>query len=250
MERTAAIQAAGPEMHRGVRVRQSVRHDAIMRLTARHMLSSHSTAAPVTMFGEADAGNLVRTQKELAARPAGPKVTYSHLLLRLLASSLIRHPKMNAAFTDDTVNIYDEINIGMAVTLPDGNLIVPVIRNADVLTVDEIAIRATELMQRVRAGKHRLEDLQGGTFTLSNVGMFPAVRFSTPLLNLPQVAILGTGAIFERTVLSHGIGELQAVLDLSLTFDHRALNGFEASQFVQTLADVIADPRGPLGLRE
>ncbi len=244
----AAAAAEPAEMHLGIRVRQTVRHNPIMRLTARNMLGSHTTTAPVTVTGEADAAVLVRLRETLAARPAGPKITYSHLLIRLLAAALARHPELNAAYVEDSVKIYDEINIGMATTLPDGNLVVPVIRNADALTVDEIATRAVELAERVRAGRIRLEDVQCGTFTLSNGGMLPAIRWTTPLLNPPQVAILATGAIVKRAAVHNTDVEPQTLLGLSLTFDHRALNGFAASRFVQTMADMIADPQEWLGL--
>jgi pyruvate/2-oxoglutarate dehydrogenase complex dihydrolipoamide acyltransferase (E2) component len=219
-----------------------------MRLTARNMLASHTGTAPVTVLGEADATSLVRIRETLAARPAGPKLTYSHLLIRLIATALVRHPEMNAANVEDGVKIYDEINIGMATTLPDGNLVVPVIRNANLLTLDEIAAKAIELAERVRAEKIRLEDVQCGTFTFSNGGMFPSTRWITPLLNPPQVAILATGAIQEKVLLRQGVVESRMTLGLSLTFEHRALNGFAASHFMQILADMIAEPQQWLGL--
>lgn len=241
-------QDASSEMHQGIRVRQSIRQNPIMRLTARHMHGSHTTTAPITAFGEADATNLVRLRKKLAPRSSGRKVTISHLIIKILACALAQRPELNAAFAEDTVKIYDEINIGMATALPDGNLVVPVIKNAHALTIDEIAAEAIELMDRARAGRQRLEDLRGGTFTLTNTGMLPAMRFGTALLNLPQVAILGVGAIYERPVLRNGTLESQQILGLSQTVDHRVLNGYAAASFIQLLADMIVDPIGPLGI--
>ena len=130
----------------------------------------------------------------------------------------------------------------MATALADGNLVVPVIRGVDKLSVDEIAIRADELFARARAGKIRPDDMRGGTFTLSNVGMFSSVRWTTPLLNLPQTGILGIGALQQRAIVRDGKVENQKLLGLSLTADHRAVNGYLACKFVQTVSDIVADP--------
>ena len=233
---------AEAETHLGIKVRKSMRQTPIMRLTAQHMLNSHSTSAPITVFGECSADALVATHARLAARQGAPKVTYSHILLRLVGEALRRVPELNAALVEDHVKFYDEVNIGMATALADGNLVVPVIRGVDTLTVDEIAVRSDELFARARAGKIRPEDMRGGTFTLSNVGMFSAVRWTTPLLNLPQTGILGIGAVQRRAVVRDGKLAEQSLLGLSLTADHRAINGYLACKFVQTVADIVTDP--------
>lgn len=238
------------ETHLGIRVRKSFRLTPIMRLTAQHMLASHSNSAPFTVFGECPAQRLVRAHARFAARLGAPKVTYSHLLMRIVGQALLRHPELNAGLVEDTMYLYDEVNIGMATAVTDGNLLVPVIRQVDTMSVDEIANRADELIARARAGKIRPEDMRGATFTFSNVGMFPAVWGATPLLNLPQTGILATGAIQRRTLVRDGQVEDQPFLGLSLTVDHRAVNGFLACQFVQTLANFIADPDEILGVSE
>jgi pyruvate dehydrogenase E2 component (dihydrolipoamide acetyltransferase) len=238
------------ETHLGVKVRKSGRQTPIMRLTAQHMLASHSGSAPFTVFGECAADRLIAAHGRFAARTGAPKVTYSHLLVRIIAQALRRHPELNAALVEETMYLYDEVNIGVATALADGNLLVPVVRQADTLSVDEIARRADELIARARGGKIRPEDMRGGTFTLSNVGMFPAVWGATPLVNLPQAGILATGAIQHRAVVRDGKVDMQAFLGLSLTVDHRAVNGFLACRFVQTLADLIADPDDVLGAAE
>jgi pyruvate dehydrogenase E2 component (dihydrolipoamide acetyltransferase) len=238
----------GSETHLGIRVRRSVRQTPIMRLTAQRMLASHSNSAPFTVFGDCPADGLVRAHALLAAQADAPKVTYSHLLIRLVAQALLRHPELNAALVDDTVRFYDEVNIGVAVAIAGGNLVVPVIRGADRLTVREIAACAGALIARARAGAIRPEDMRGGTFTLSNVGMFPAVLAATPLLNLPQTATLAIGAIQFRATIADDKLENRPHLGLSLTVDHRAVNGFQACQFVQTLADLIAVPDAGLDI--
>lgn len=232
----------------GVALRESIRLDPVMRLTARHMLASHSQTAPVTLFSQADANELVRVRSLLAGTDSGAKPSYSHLLVKLVAAALALHPRLNAALVEDTLQVFDAINIGLAMTLPDGNLVVPVIHGANQLSLEQVALRATGLRARARVGKLGLADMQRGTFTLSNAGMLPGVRWTTPLLNPPQCAILATGAIAERAVVRDGTVCARWMLDLSLTFDHRALNGLAASAFVDTLVGLIAQPEAALGL--
>lgn len=234
----------------GVPIRESLRLDPVMRLTARHMLASHSQTAPVTVHSEADATQLVRVRNLLTVRPGVPKVTYSHLLIKLVAAALGAHPRLNAALADDTVKVFDEINIGMAMALPDGNLVVPVIHHADRLSVDEIAERSTDIRARGRSGRLTTADMQRGTFTLSNAGMVRSVRWTTPLLNPPQCAILATGAIAERAVVRDGALCVRWMMELSATFDHRALNGFAVSAFIETLVGLIAAPAPVLAAPE
>lgn len=236
------------ETHLGVKVSRSVRQTPIMRLTAQRMLASHSGSAPFTVFGDCQAVGLARAHARLAARSGAPKVTYSHMLIRLAGQALRRHPELNAALVDDTIKFYDEVNVGVATAVADGNLVVPVLRGVDLLSVDEIAVRAGELVARARAGGIRPDDMRGGTFTLSNVGMFPAVVAATPLLNLPQTAILAIGAIQLRAVVENDSVQNRPHLTLSLTVDHRAVNGFHACQFVQTMANFIADPDASLAV--
>lgn len=238
------------ELLAGIPIRESLRLDPVMRLTAKHMLASHAQTAPVTVLSEADATELVRLRGVLVASSDGAKVTYSHLLVKIVAATLAAHPRLNAALVDDTVKVYDEINVGMAMALPDGNLVVPVIRHADRLSVAEIAARAADLLERGRGGKLTTVDMQRGTFTLSNAGMVRSVRWTTPLLSPPQCAILATGAIAERAVVRDGAICVRWIVELSVTFDHRALNGFAVSAFIETLVGLIAAPAAVLGLQD
>jgi pyruvate/2-oxoglutarate dehydrogenase complex dihydrolipoamide acyltransferase (E2) component len=219
-----------------------------MRLTAKHMLASHSGTAPVTVFAEADATGLVDARRRLVSATGAPRTSYSHLLVKILAEALVRHPRLNAAFGDDGLKIFDEINIGVAMAMPDGNLIVPVIHCADRLGLSEIVARMDDLRSRGRAGKFTTGDVRGGTFTLSNAGMVDGVRWTTPLLNLPQCAILATGAVAERAVVRDGEIVARWILDLSVTFDHRAINGLAVAEFTRTLAGLIAEPALLVGL--
>lgn len=241
---------ASPDKRADALTGRSRKHDPIMRLTARHMYASHSSTAPVSILADADATRLMALRRGLAEHQPAPRITLSTLLIKLVASALTAHPELNATFQDDVLTLHDEIDIGIATTRPDGNLIVPVLRGVGRKSVTEIATTAAELIAKVRAGRQRLIDVQGGGFTVSNIGMLPAVRYTTPLPNLPQVAILGVGAVSQVVALRNGVPEQRDRLGLSLTFDHRAMNGFAAGQFVQTLASMIADPSAPLGLAD
>lgn len=231
-----------------VAVREVIGLDRVMRLTAQHMLASHAGTAPVTLLAEADATALVEARRTLAATPGARRVTYSHLLVRIVAEALRRHPRMNTALVADHVRVFDEINIGVAMAMPDGNLLVPVVHRADRLGLHGIVARLTDLNARGRTGRLTPADVRGGTFTLSNAGMVSGVRWTTPLLNPPQCAILATGAIAERAVAQGGAVVARWTIDLSVTFDHRALNGFAVAEFTRSLCDLIAAPGALLEL--
>jgi len=231
---------------RGVPVREAIPLKGIKRLTAEQMVKSHQVPT-VTSFGEADVTELVRLRKGLAADPArtgGVAVTYTHLAVKAIAQALGAHPGLNAALEGEEILIYDEINVGVAVALPDGNLVVPVLHGADRLSLAEIACRLHDLQERAARGKLTLPDVQRGTFTLTSFGAIPVLRWATPLLNPPQAAILGLGAIAERPVVRDGRIEIRALAPLSLTYDHRVVNGHPAGLFLQAVADLLAEPAG------
>lgn len=229
---------------RGVAVREALPLKGIRRLTAEQMVKSHQVPA-VTSFGEADVTELVRLRTALAAEPlktGGVAVTYTHLAVKAIAQALGAHPGLNATLAGEEILIYDEINIGVAVALPDGNLVVPVLHGADRLALPEIARRLHDLQERAARGKLTLPDVQRGTFTLTSFGAIPVLRWATPLLNPPQAAILGLGAIEERPVVRDGRIEVRALAPLSLTYDHRVVNGHAAGLFLQAVADLLAEP--------
>lgn len=222
----------------GVASAGRARLSPMMRLTASHMLASHTQAAHVTIHAEADAGGLLAAHAHWRDAAGGVRVTMTHLIARLCAQALVEHPALNATLVGEEVFTWRDVNLGLATAMANGDLIVPVLKGADRMSVAQMAHAARELVDRTRAGRARLADLRGGTFTLSSIGMYPALRWTTPLLNIPQVAILATGAV-HAVHTAHGLGHR---MGLSLTFDHRALNGVTATRFVQRLADLIADP--------
>jgi pyruvate dehydrogenase E2 component (dihydrolipoyllysine-residue acetyltransferase) len=178
---------------------------------------------------------LVERVQEGEARP-----TFSDVLTKLCALALLRHPALNAHYEGNEVRLFHTVNIGIAVAIPNG-LVVPVIRNAEALTIPELAAARAELVERTRASKLRPDDLEGGTFTISNLGMFGVERFFA-VLNPPQVAILAVGAIEDRAVVAGGEVVARPRMDLTLSCDHRGVDGATASEFLRTLKELLEEP--------
>jgi pyruvate dehydrogenase E2 component (dihydrolipoamide acetyltransferase) len=216
----------------------------MQRMAAEHLARSLRESVPVTLHGAADAEALVALRARLNADPARagrPRITYTHLVVKAVAQALRAHAGLNATLEGREVRYYADINIGVALALPDGNLVVPVIRNADASSVEAIALALGRLEERAAAGKLQLPDVQGATFTVSNGGMVPSARWTTPIIPLGQAAILGLGAVHEAAVAREGKVAVRRVLPTSLTFDHRFVNGIPAARFLDDLHALIAD---------
>ena len=170
------------------------------------------------------------------------EVTYTHLLVKAVAVALGRHPRVNASFTGDGRELKDEVNIGIAVALDDG-LIVPVLHDCQALSLLDIAARANALVERARTGKPTTQDLSGGTFTISNLGMYPVEHF-TAVINPPQAAILATSAIKERPTVRDGQVVISRTMMATLSCDHRVLDGATGAQFLQELKNLLENPVG------
>jgi pyruvate dehydrogenase E2 component (dihydrolipoamide acetyltransferase) len=168
------------------------------------------------------------------------KPTVSDLLTKVSAAALVRHPAVNAHFTGDAVRRFPAAHVGMAVAAPNG-LIVPVIRDADRRTIQEIAATRADLVARARDGKLQLADLEDGTFTISNLGMFGIEQFIA-VLNPPQAAILAVGTTEERPVVRDGQVEVRPMLTLTLTCDHRAIDGADGADFLRTVKELLEEP--------
>ena len=236
----------------GVPIAEVIPLTAMRKMIADHMIKSHLTSARVTVLEEMDVTEFVALRNELIRDPEktdGIKVSYTHLFIKAIAQALRKHMMLNSTLVDNEIQVLEDINIGMAVSLPDGNLIVPVIHQADRKNIVEIAKRAIDLQERAKIGKLILDDVQKGTFTLTNVGMLPESRWTTPIINQPQCAILGTGAIRQAPVVRNDQIVIRWVVSMSLTFDHRIVNGLPASLFLQTLSQFLEKPSGiELGL--
>lgn len=213
----------------------------VRRATGRRMHASVTQTPHVTLHGSADATALLgehrRRVRELSA--GGARVTLTALLARVVAASLREFPRLNGRTEDGEIRLYHAVNLGIAVSLEDG-LTVPVIRDADRKPTADIAQELWGLSDRARAGRLRPADLSDGTFTLSNLGAFGVEHF-TPIINPPQLGILGTGTIVPTPSMNDGRLCEQPRLGLSLSFDHAALDGAQAAQFLAIVARRVAE---------
>jgi pyruvate dehydrogenase E2 component (dihydrolipoamide acetyltransferase) len=223
--------AAGPAQAPGV--------GTIWRIMAERMSASWTTAPHFYLVREVSVSRLV-TWRERAGARTGARITYTDLLVRLVAAALVRHPRVNVAWRDGAIVSHPEVNVGLAVAIDEG-LVVPVLHRADTLGLAEIAARREDLVARAQAGKLRPADIQGGGFTLSNLGMYGVDAFSA-IVNPPQAAILAVGRIADRVVAVGGQPAVQPTLVLTLSCDHRSLDGARAAQFLTTLADLVEEP--------
>jgi len=178
--------------------------------------------------------------RERAQQRSGETPTITDLLVKLVSAALREHPRANAAWREGEIALNSEINIGFAVAVEEG-LMVPVIHQADRLSLSEIAAQRQDMVKRAQAGKLRLEDIHAGTFTLSNLGMYGVDAF-TAIVNPPQAAILAVGRITQRVVPVNGQPAIEPMMMLSLSCDHRVLDGARGAQFLETLANLIEEP--------
>jgi pyruvate dehydrogenase E2 component (dihydrolipoamide acetyltransferase) len=176
----------------------------------------------------------------LREREDGPKVTVTDVLTKVCALALVRHREVNAQYTDDAILLFPTANVGIAVAAPQG-LVVPVIRSAERLRIAEIAAVRADLVGRARENALQRADLEDGTFTISNLGMYRVERF-TAVLNPPQAAIVAVGATEERVVPLDGELVVRPMLTLTATFDHRAVDGAPAADFLQTVKQLLEEP--------
>jgi pyruvate dehydrogenase E2 component (dihydrolipoamide acetyltransferase) len=211
----------------------------IWRIMADRMTASWTSAPHFYLVREVNVGRLIAWRERLG-KPGGARITYTDLLVRLVAAALTRHPAANAAWADGGIIRHAEVNVGLAVAVEDG-LVVPVLHRADALDVAAIAARREDLVTRAQAGRLRPADIQGGGFTISNLGMYGVDAFNA-IVNPPQAAILAVGRIADRVVALNGQPAVQPTMVLTLSCDHRALDGARGAQFLGTLADLIEEP--------
>ena len=215
----------------------------IWRVMAERMTSSWTSAPHFYLVREVNASNLVQWRESVAnavEKQTDIKPTYTDLLVKLLGMALKDHPRMNAAWVDGGIRRNQEINVGIATAIDDG-LIAPVIRGADKASLGEITTQRHDLTERARSRKLRPADLADGTFTLSNLGMYHVDVFNA-IINPPQAAILAVGRIAERVVPVNGQAAIQPMMVLSLSCDHRVVDGARAAQFLDDLANLIQNP--------
>jgi pyruvate dehydrogenase E2 component (dihydrolipoamide acetyltransferase) len=216
----------------------------VWRIMAERMAASWTTAPHFYLVREATVDRLV-TWRERASKQTGARLTYTDLLVRIVAAALVQHPRVNVSWRDGAIVQNAEINIGLAVAIEDG-LVVPVLHAADTMSLAEIASRREDLVSRAQAGKLRPADIQGGGFTISNLGMYGVDAFNA-IVNPPQAAILAVGRIADRVVAVNGQPAVQPTMVLTLSCDHRALDGARGAQFLGALADLVDEPLALLG---
>ena len=220
---------------------RAVPFEGVRKVVAERLHESLQTMAQVTVSREAEVGGLVERRALLAAgfeAASGLRLTYTDLLVEAVAALLPEHPLLNSALVEDSIVLSDAVHMGVAVALEDG-LIVPVIRNAHSKSLGDLARDRVELAAKAQAGTLAMDEIEGGTFTISNLGAFGADSF-TPIVNPPQCAILGVGRIVEKPVVAAGEVLVRPTMWLSLTFDHRLVDGAPAARFLQALADRLA----------
>jgi len=208
-------------------------------LMADRLTESWTSAPHFSIVRNLDVTNLTAHKKETKANSSA-KLTFTDLLVKYAASSLKQHPRVNASLIDGKLIKNIAINIGIAVATEDG-LIVPVIHNADELSLEEITERRKELVARTKEGKLRSGDLDAGTFTISNLGMFNVDSFNA-IINPPQSAILAVGKIIDQVVPMDGKPSIRPMLKINLSFDHRVIDGARGARFLQTLSNIIENP--------
>ena len=219
--------------------------DRMRRLIADHMVMSKRTSAHVTSFAEADVTEIVLWREKIKKpfeTKYQQKITFTPIFIQAVAKALCDFPMINISVEGDKIILKKDINIGMATALPSGNIIVPVIKNADTLSLLELTTKVNNFADRARNNQLKPDEVQGGTFTTTNVGTFGSIM-GTPIINQPQVAILAIGAIKKKpAVVETPYGDLIAVrhlMFLSLSYDHRVVDGALGSSFLRRIADYI-----------
>jgi 2-oxoglutarate dehydrogenase E2 component (dihydrolipoamide succinyltransferase) len=222
-----------------------VEMDRMRRMIADHMVKSKATSPHVTSFTEADVTNIVNWRNNVKSsfeKKYGEKITFTPIFIEAIVNSIKKYPMINCSLDGNNIIIKKDINIGMAAALPTGNLIVPVIKNADTKNLYGLTKEVNSLGSNAKSNKLKPDDTQGGTFTMTNVGTFGSLM-GTPIINQPQVAILAVGAIKKRPmVLETAQGDVIAIrhmMYLSLSYDHRIVDGSLGASFLTDVANEL-----------
>ncbi|TXK75635.1 dihydrolipoamide acetyltransferase family protein [Mesonia sp. K4-1] len=224
-----------------------VEMDRMRQMIADHMVYSKHTSPHVTAYVEADLTEMVNwrnANKKAFQEKYGERLTFTPLFVEAVAKAVKDFPMINVSVDGKNIIAKEDINIGMATALPSGNLIVPVVNNADKKSLQEIAANVNDLADKARNNKLKHDETSGSTFTISNVGTFGSLM-GTPIINQPEVAILATGIIKKRAeVMEYEDGdkiEIRSMMYLSLSFDHRVVDGFLGGSFLRRVADYFED---------
>jgi pyruvate dehydrogenase E2 component (dihydrolipoamide acetyltransferase) len=212
------------------RVRETFALRGIRKTTAERLALSARTAPHSTIVMEVDMSKAVKLRQEM-------QLSYTEMLVKAVAKALREHPLLNATLEGEQITVFEDVNVGVAVDTEDG-LVVPVIRNADQKSLDEIAVILEGLLDKARGGKLSREDLMGGTFTVTNLGMY-GVDVFFPIINPPETAILGVGRVVEKPAAINGQVTIKPVMQVSLAYDHRIVDGAPAARFLMAVRRIL-----------
>lgn len=227
----------------GVPIARCIPLRGVQRVVANRTLEGIQSTAHVTAMAEVDAEQVFALTREL--RETIPGLTFTHMLIKSVAACLRKHPRLNATIKDQTVMEYAEVNIAVALALPSGDLLAVVIRRADERPLADIVIELSARQHRAQVGAMSKDDVQGATFTLSNYGMLRTVTWATPVLTPGQAAVLGIGRAVPKMMVDEAAPRgwrARRVLPISLTYDHRIVNGVPAGLFLDDLAELLEHP--------
>jgi len=222
-----------------------IKRTQLRRIVAQKMTEALREAAQTTHSNDVDATALVELRERLlpqAEKQAGVRVTITDLLMKATACALQEHPIINSRYTEEADIVYKDIHMGMAMSVKEGELLVPVIWDIDKKSVVEIAKARVDCLDRAKRGRLTPDDIKGSTFTLSALGMFGLERF-VAIINRPENAILAAGAILDKPWVHAGAVAVRKVMNVTLSYDHRTIYGAEAARFMATLKSYIEDPK-------
>lgn len=238
-EEAAPAVAVAPAAAAGDKV---VKVSPLRRRIAANMTKSWTTSPRVTYTRAVDVTEMknlrVKLKDGLSAK--GIKLTFNHILMKVVAKALTEFPEINSSFADNMLTMHSHVNMGLAVA-KDGGLIVPNVKNCEAKSLAEIADETEKLIEAARTGKLGMEDMTGGTFTISNLGAYGITSFS-PIINHPELAILSVCAMVDTPVVVNGQIVVRTMMNLSLTADHRVVDGVQASEFLQRIAELLENP--------
>ncbi len=236
----------------GIRVSEVVPLKGLQKMLADHMAKSHKEYASVPHLSEVDAVDFLAYRFELKNKfieEEGVSISLTHLLLKVLASCLKEFPIVNSTIEGENVLLLEEVNIGLAVSTINEMLVAPVIKHADNKSIVEIAKESRALAEKARDNRLGLDDLSGGTFTLTNFGMFETNLatsvglWTIPMIVIPQSAILGFGGLYQKPVVRNDEIAIRTMLPTSFAFDHRIINGIPAVEFMNKFYEFIENPK-------
>ena len=228
----------------GKQVKERIPLIGMREAIAEHMQRSLATSAQLTMMGEIDMSQTMRLREELVRQDEslGVRVSYNDIFIFVCSRALLDNPIINSSLEGNEIVIWESVNVGVAVAI-EGGLIVPVVHDADKKSLVEIGRESASLIEKARTGSLSPDDVTGGTFTVTNLGAVGGGwGFGTPIINQPQSAILGTGAIGDRAVVRDGQIVARPIMTYSFTFDHRVIDGAPAAKFVARVTQLLENP--------